>query len=85
MTTAHKGLDAARSDVVPQRLQRENALLRAELAALQVVVDELLDRESMYALSAQRERLTPGAEIERYGRPRTRCLNVASFSETRVG
>ncbi|GAB4590359.1 hypothetical protein [Nocardia sp. IFM 10818] len=57
-------------------LTAEVERLRAELHDMQVQVDDLLDRESMFAGAECMERLTTAAAFERFGAPRARHLSV---------
>ncbi|WP_331757718.1 hypothetical protein [Nocardia sp. NBC_01388] len=54
----------------------EVARLRAELHQLHVAVDDLLDRESMYAGAPCMERLTTSASMDRLGAARARHIRA---------
>jgi hypothetical protein len=65
-------------------LTAEVERLRGELHGMQRLVDDLLDRESMFAGAACMERLTTAASITRLGAPRARHL-VVDVAQTVAG
>ncbi|GAB3212551.1 hypothetical protein [Nocardia tengchongensis] len=56
--------------------------LEIELSSMQQVVDNLLDRESMHALTPHMECLTTAAAIDRLGVPRAQRLPVLAVETT---
>ncbi|MBF6138246.1 hypothetical protein IU501_35325 [Nocardia otitidiscaviarum] len=65
-------------------LTAEVERLRAELHGMQLLVDNLLDRESMHVYDADMERLTTAASLERLGTPRARHLPAPAAVEATV-
>jgi hypothetical protein len=65
-------------------LSAEVTRLRGELRGMQRLVDDLLDRESMFAGAACMERLTTAASITRMCAPRARHL-VGDVAQTVAG
>lgn len=56
----------------------------AEIAALTRRLDDFLDRESMHALDAGRERLTTAAVLDRFGLPWATHTSVTTVAEQRA-
>ncbi|MBF6284478.1 hypothetical protein [Nocardia farcinica] len=65
-------------------LTAEVKRLRDELHGMQRLVDDLLDRESMFAGAACMEQLTTAASIARLGAPRARH-RVVDAAQTAAG
>ncbi|MFE2962027.1 hypothetical protein [Nocardia tengchongensis] len=63
-------------------LTAEVEYLRGELSDMQQRVDEVLDRESMCALTPRMECLTTAASIDRFGASRARHLPVPAVETT---
>ncbi|MFE3060377.1 hypothetical protein [Nocardia sp. NPDC059239] len=66
-------------------LTAEVARLQAELRSMQVLVDEVLDRESMHVYAPDMECLTTAAVMERLGTPRARHRAAALTEVTLPG
>ncbi|GAB4590396.1 hypothetical protein [Nocardia sp. IFM 10818] len=66
-------------------LTAEVKRLRGELHDMQRAVDDLLDRESMFAGAECMERLTTAASFERFGAPRARHLRACAAEATAPG
>ncbi|MFC9898495.1 hypothetical protein ACFVMC_32795 [Nocardia sp. NPDC127579] len=54
--------------------------LRSELRTMQVLIDDMSDRESMYINSPRMETLTTAAAMTRLGTPRARRRETATES-----
>ncbi|MGV9668378.1 hypothetical protein [Nocardia niigatensis] len=71
-----------------EELVAEVLRLRAEVHQDRLLIDDLLDRESMHALTPRMECLTSAAALDRLGAPRARhqaALVEVTAASTRVG